>query len=93
MYVTVEDLLLWRSWEKTAPIVGVATLAYVGVELSGISVISLLSNLLLLLIVVSFIWNNVATFAGRYAVPGTLVLLWGLFAWQLHASIPPLLKL
>lgn len=65
----VEDLLLWRSWEKTAPVVGAATVLYLLVDLLGNSLVSIQANLLLFAIVVSFVWNNVATFAGSPTMP------------------------
>eukprot|EP00884_Botryococcus_braunii_P012152 jgi/Botrbrau1/20938/Bobra.0135s0066.1 len=65
----VEDLLLWRSLEKSGAVVAAATVLYLLVELTGISLVSLLANLLLALIVVSFVWNNLATFAGSPTMP------------------------
>jgi hypothetical protein len=65
MCLAVEDLLLWRNWQKSAAVVGVVTLLYIILEWSGISLVALTANLLLLAVVVSFLWNNIASFAGR----------------------------
>ena len=44
----VNDLLLWRVPAKSAAVVGGATAAYLALEWSGVSVVSIIANSLLL---------------------------------------------
>lgn len=61
----VNDLLLWRVPAKSAAVVGGATAAYLILEWSGLSIISIGANALLLLVAAAFVWNNVAGFIGK----------------------------
>jgi hypothetical protein len=61
----VNDLLLWRNPTKSAAVVGGVTAAYLALEWSGLSVVSIVANALLLVVAAAFVWNNVAGFIGR----------------------------
>ena len=61
----VNDLLLWRVPSKSAAVVGGATLAYLALEWSGVSIVSMGANTLLVVVTAAFVWNNVASFIGR----------------------------
>ena len=39
--------------------------AYLALEWSGVSVVSIVANSLLLVVAAAFVWNNVASFIGR----------------------------
>ena len=61
----VENLLLWRDPKKSGIVVAGATLAYLLLEWSHFSLLSIIANTLLVAVSVAFLWNNVANFTGR----------------------------
>jgi Reticulon len=85
----VEDILLWRTWEKSLVIVVTVSAAYLMLEWTGVNLLKLLANSLLCLIVASFVYNNVATFAGGCAP--RLELFLRFVCPRLHGSVTRLL--
>lgn len=65
----VEDLLLWRDPKKSGIVFAGATLAYLLLEWSHFSLLSIIANTLLIAVSVAFLWNNIANFTGRPGVP------------------------
>lgn len=61
----VEDLLLWRDPARTGIIFGVVTVAYLLLEWSNYSLLSLIANGLLGLVCVAFLWSNGAQFLNK----------------------------
>lgn len=61
----VEDLLLWRDPKKSGIVFAGATLAYLLLEWSHFSLLSIIANTLLIAVSVAFLWNNIANFTGR----------------------------
>jgi hypothetical protein len=66
---TGADILLWRHWPTTAGVLAVSTIAYVLFEWSGYTLLSLLSNVLLFLVVILFLWSNAAALLNRSPPP------------------------
>jgi hypothetical protein len=61
----VEDLLLWRDPKKSGVVLAGATLAYLLLEWSHFSLLSIVANTLLVAVSVAFLWNNIANFTHR----------------------------
>ena len=61
----VEDILLWRDVKVSAGAFVGVTLLYLLLEWSGLSLLTIVSNTLLALVSIAFIWNNVANFTGK----------------------------
>jgi len=61
----VESILLWRDPRKSGAILGGATLAYLLLEWSSFSLLSVVANTLLIAVSAAFLWNNIANFTGR----------------------------
>ena len=56
---------MWRDPVKSGVVLGGATLAYLLLEWSNISLLSIVANTLLIAVSVAFLWNNIASFTGR----------------------------
>ncbi|CAL0324740.1 unnamed protein product [Lupinus luteus] len=65
----VADLILWRRKNLTVGILLVTLAAWVMFERSGYTLLSLVSNVLLLLIVILFLWAKSAAILNRPAPP------------------------
>ena len=61
----MENIILWRDPVKSGVVLGGATLAYLLLEWSNISLLSIVANTLLIAVSVAFLWNNIASFTGR----------------------------
>ncbi|XP_044508145.1 reticulon-like protein B16 isoform X2 [Mangifera indica] len=59
------DILLWKRWRISFGIIVVATVAWLIFEQSGLPLLLICSDVLLLLIVVSFVRANIAAYIGR----------------------------
>lgn len=62
----VEDLLLWRDPKKSGVVFAGISLLYILLEWTGLSLLTIIANSLLVLVSLSFLWNNIVSFAGRY---------------------------
>lgn len=65
----VADLILWRRKNQTVMILLVTLAAFVVFERSGYTLLSLVSNVLLLLVVILFLWAKSAAILNRPAPP------------------------
>jgi riboflavin kinase len=65
----VEDLLLWRDVKVSAAVFTAITVAYLILEWSHLSLLRIVAHSLLAGVTVAFLWNNVASFTNRPAVP------------------------
>ncbi|KAL3691249.1 hypothetical protein R1sor_004900 [Riccia sorocarpa] len=63
------DVLLWKHKPLSAGVLAGTTLAWILFEWSGYTLLSLLSNVLLFLIVVFFLWSNAAGLLNRSPPP------------------------
>ena len=61
----VEDTLLWRDVKVSAAVFVGLTGLYLLLEWSGLSLLTIISNTLLAVISIAFLWNNVANFTGK----------------------------
>ncbi|KAG0481118.1 hypothetical protein HPP92_011976 [Vanilla planifolia] len=52
------DVILWKCWGVSVVVIVVATVAWLVFELSGLSFLTITSDVLLILIVLRFIWAN-----------------------------------
>ncbi|KAF5467506.1 hypothetical protein F2P56_017326 [Juglans regia] len=59
------DILLWKRWNVSLGIIAVATVAWLLFERSGLSFLSICSDVLLILIVLLFLHANYAVFRDR----------------------------
>ena len=64
-FVAVEALLLWRDPAKTGGVFAGITLLYLLLEWSRFSLLTLIANVLLFLVVLTFLWNNLAQFINK----------------------------
>lgn len=51
--------------KKSGVVLGGATLLYLILDVSGLSLLSIVANTLLIAVSISFLWNNIASFTGR----------------------------
>jgi hypothetical protein len=65
----IADILLWKKWQISAAILGVATVTWVLFEWSGYTLLTLLANTALILVVAVFVWAQVAHFLNRPPPP------------------------
>lgn len=65
----VENVLLWRDAKVSGSVFVASTLLYLLLEWSGLSLLTIVSNTLLGLVSIAFLWNNVANFTGKSGVP------------------------
>ncbi|KAK6943547.1 Reticulon [Dillenia turbinata] len=65
----VADVMLWRQKDQTMGILIVTLAAWVVFERSGYTLLSLVSNVLLLLFVILFLWSKSAAILNRPAPP------------------------
>lgn len=70
----VEDLILWRNPSRTGIVFGAINLAYMLLAWSNWNFISILANLVVLTVLGTFVWANVAHFINRPGVPMPAVL-------------------
>ncbi len=63
--IAVEALLLWRDPAKTGGVFAGITLLYLLLEWSRFSLLTLIANVLLFLVVLTFLWNNLAQFINK----------------------------
>ncbi|CAM6090329.1 unnamed protein product [Calypogeia fissa] len=63
------DVLLWRHWPLSAGVLIGSTIGYVLFEWSGYTLLSLVSNVLLFLVVILFLWSNAAALLNRAPPP------------------------
>lgn len=82
----VEDLLLWRDPKKSGVVLGGATLLYLILDVSGLSLLSIVANTLLIAVSISFLWNNIASFTGRPGVPVPAVVRHGVSDSQMKSG-------
>ncbi|KAG0483579.1 hypothetical protein HPP92_011663 [Vanilla planifolia] len=54
----IADVILWKCWGVSVVVIVVATVAWLVFELSGLSFLTITSDVLLILIVLRFIWAN-----------------------------------
>ncbi|XP_052184734.1 reticulon-like protein B16 isoform X2 [Diospyros lotus] len=59
------DVVLWKRWHISCGIIVVATVAWLIFEWSGLSFLSICSDVLLILIVLLFLWANYAAFRNK----------------------------
>ena len=57
--------MLWRDVRVSGGVFVGLTLLYLLLEWSGLSLLTIISNTLLALISIAFIWSNVAKFTGK----------------------------
>lgn len=69
MLKSVADVMLWRRKDLTVGILLVTLSAWVVFEISGYTLLSLVSSVLLLLIVILFLWAKSAALLNRPAPP------------------------
>lgn len=65
LFIAVEALLLWRDPAKTGGVFAGITLLYLLLEWSRFSLLTLIANVLLFLVVLTFLWNNLAQFINK----------------------------
>ncbi|CAL5223458.1 g5977 [Coccomyxa viridis] len=82
----VEKILLWRDPVKSGIVLGGATLAYLLLEWSHFSLLSIVANTLLIAVSVAFLWNNIASFTGRQGVPVPAVVRHGISDNQMKSG-------
>lgn len=63
------DTFLWRDKFMSAGILGGATIVYLVIEYSGYTLLTIISNLLLVTLGVLFVWSNAAEFLKRSPPP------------------------
>ncbi|KAK1312313.1 Reticulon-like protein B16 [Acorus calamus] len=63
------DVLLWKRWGISFGIIVVATIAWLLFERSGLSFLLISSDVLLILIVVQFVWGNIAVLLKKQLQP------------------------
>jgi hypothetical protein len=59
------DVLLWRKKHLSIGLLVGATLAWILLEKTGYTVLSIVSNVTLFLVVILFVWSNVAALLNR----------------------------
>lgn len=74
------DVLLWKHKPLSGGVLAGATIGWILFEWSGYTLLSLVSNVLLFLIVIFFLWSNAAGLLNRYVWTGTPRL--GLVLWN-----------
>jgi hypothetical protein len=57
--------LLWRDVKKSGIVFGSITVAYLLLEWSGMSLLTILADALLLAVLVCFLWANIGSMLGR----------------------------
>ncbi|DBB08060.1 TPA: hypothetical protein ACH3X3_008263 [Trebouxia sp. C0006] len=77
-FIAVEALLLWRDPAKTGGVFAGITLLYLLLEWSRFSLLTLIANVLLFLVVLTFLWNNLAQFINKPGVPIPAILQHGI---------------
>jgi hypothetical protein len=60
------DVLLWRKKHLSIGLLVGATLAWILLEKTGYKLVSVVSNVTLLLVVILFVWSNLAVLLNRY---------------------------
>lgn len=65
----VEDLIMWRDVKKTGMVFGSVTLVYLLFEWSGLSLMTIVANILLVVTLGCLLWANVASLLGRAGPP------------------------
>jgi hypothetical protein len=63
----VEDLIMWRDVKKTGMVFGGITLVYLLFEWSGLSLMTIVANVLLVVTLGCLLWANVGSLLGRCA--------------------------
>ncbi|KAG9445488.1 hypothetical protein H6P81_016828 [Aristolochia fimbriata] len=63
------DVILWKQWQVSFGIIVVATVGWLLFEWSGISSLSICSDILLILVVIQFIWANGAALLNKQLQP------------------------
>jgi hypothetical protein len=66
---TTADVLLWRKKHLSVSLIVGATLAWILLEKTGYTVLSIVSNVTLFLVVILFVWSNVAALLNRAPPP------------------------
>lgn len=82
----VEDLLLWRDVKKSGIVFGSITVAYLLLEWSGMSLLTILADALLLAVLVAFLWANIGSVLGRPGPPVPEILQKGVTDADLKAA-------
>eukprot|EP00271_Cylindrocystis_brebissonii_P012840 TRINITY_DN32351_c0_g1_i1.p1 TRINITY_DN32351_c0_g1~~TRINITY_DN32351_c0_g1_i1.p1 ORF type:complete len:228 (-),score=37.31 TRINITY_DN32351_c0_g1_i1:973-1656(-) len=57
----VADILLWKKWQISAAILGVAAVSWILFEWSGFTLLTLLANSALLLVALVFVWAQLSS--------------------------------
>jgi riboflavin kinase len=65
----VERLLLWRDVRKSGVVLAGITLIYILLEWSNLSLLWIVSNSLLAIVTLTFLWGTVASFTNKSGVP------------------------
>lgn len=60
------DILLWKQWSVSFGIIVIATVAWLIFEKSGLPLLPICSDVLVILIVLLFIHANYAAYGNRY---------------------------
>ncbi|CAM6023339.1 unnamed protein product [Sphagnum balticum] len=66
---TTADVLLWRKKHLSVGLLVGATFAWILLEKTGYTVLSIVSNVTLFLVVILFVWSNVAALLNRAPPP------------------------
>ena len=64
-HAAVEDVLLWRDPRISGGVFAAGSFLYFLLEWSGLSLLYIISNVLLAVLGLAFLWNTVARFTGR----------------------------
>lgn len=67
LFSLAADILLWKRWQVSFAVIVVATVAWLIFERSGLPLLSICSDVLLLLIVVMYVRANFAAYRDKYA--------------------------
>lgn len=70
----IEDLLLWRDPKKSGIVFGSITVAYLLLEWSGLSLLTIIADAMLLAVLVCFLWANIGSMIGRAGPPVPAIL-------------------
>lgn len=65
------DVLLWKRWHVSFGAIIVATIAWITFEQSGLSFLSICSDVLLILIMLLFLRANYAVIRNKYDLPNS----------------------
>ena len=61
----VADVLLWKEWKTSLAIAASVTLLWFAFEISSFTIVTLIADLLMVAISVTFVWAQVASFLNK----------------------------